>query len=119
VREQTVAELYRDCKVHCEGANRHLVSCVKYRQIVNCGFNLQFFKTKKSGKLKKHQWRRKRGGKKSNFIPIMKKKFKQKNRNDKPTLYDLHHVACFDLQAALRTATADILNFSYKSKHFT
>jgi hypothetical protein len=25
VREQTVAELYRDCKVHCEGANSYWV----------------------------------------------------------------------------------------------
>ena len=38
---------------------------------------------------------------------------------NKQTAYDLHHEACFRLQTALPTATADISNCSYKSKHFT
>ena len=43
----------------------------------------------------------------------------QAEKNKKQTVYDLHHEACFDLQTALLTATADISNCSYKSKHFT
>ena len=41
------------------------------------------------------------------------------SENDKQRVADLHHVVCFDLQTTLPTATGDISNSSYKSKHFT
>jgi hypothetical protein len=47
VREQTVTGLYRDCKVHCEGANRHFVRFSMYRRNLNYEFDLQFLKPKK------------------------------------------------------------------------
>jgi len=56
--------------------------------------------------------------KKSNFIPIMKKNFKQKKEDNKKVDVQ-HHMTCFVLQAVLHTATGDISNCSYKSKHFT
>jgi hypothetical protein len=49
VRKGTVTELCRECKANCGEAKRHLVSCVKYWQILNYEFNLQFFKPKKVG----------------------------------------------------------------------
>ena len=49
----------------------------------------------------------------------MKRKLSRKNENDKQTADDLHHVACFELQAVLPTPTADISHFCHKSKHFT
>jgi hypothetical protein len=45
---QIVTELYRECKVDCGEGNRHLVGCVKYREILYCEFNIQLFKQKKS-----------------------------------------------------------------------
>jgi hypothetical protein len=74
---QTVTELYRDCKAHCEGANRRFVSRVKCREIVNCGFNLEFLKLKEVG-ISNNFKGEGRKGKNSNFIPIVKKIFKQK-----------------------------------------
>ena len=41
-----------------------------------------------------------------NFIPTMKRKYKQKKENNKQTVDDLHHVTCFDLQTVSPTATA-------------
>jgi len=38
----------------------------------------------------------------------MKEKLKQKEQNNKQTVDVLQHVACFDLQDLLPTATADI-----------
>ena len=39
--------MYRDCKVHCEEANRHLVRFAMYRQMCNCEFNLNLSKLEK------------------------------------------------------------------------
>jgi len=39
--------LYKGYKTHCEEANRSLASFVKYRQILNYEFNLEFFKPEK------------------------------------------------------------------------
>jgi hypothetical protein len=80
VREQTVTELYRDCKVHCEGAKRRFVSCVKYREIVNYEFNLQFL-NQKDGNLTKPKLKKDKKVKKSNFIPIIKKNFSNKDQH--------------------------------------
>ena len=53
-------------------------------------------------------------------VPLRKKCISEKeNENDKQTVNDSHHVACFDLQTALPTVTGDISNCSYKSKHST
>ena len=57
--------------------------------------------------------------KKIEFHSLHEKNFKQKEENNKQTVDDLHHAACFDLQAVLPTATGDISNCCYKSKHFT
>jgi hypothetical protein len=96
VREQTVTELYRDCKVHCEGANstelyrdckvhcegakRCFVSCVKYRQIVNCEFNLQFFKPKEVRISQKNYSRKNKWERNRNSVPSARKKNKQEKR---------------------------------------
>ena len=75
---RTNIELYRDCKAHCEEAKGHLVRCVKCRQSLNCGINLQFVKPKKVGTSKISN--EKKWGKKSNFIPNMRRKCKQKRK---------------------------------------
>ena len=62
--------------LNCEGAKGSLVSCAKYRGILNCEFNYKFFKPKTLG-IKKIKGGGKRG-KKLNFIFILKRKFKQK-----------------------------------------
>jgi hypothetical protein len=49
---QTVSELCRESKADCVEGNRHLVSRVKCREIVNCELNLQFFKPKRVGNTK-------------------------------------------------------------------
>jgi len=46
-------QLYSDCKGNCEEANRHLVSCVKCRQILNYEFNIQLSKLQRNWNLKK------------------------------------------------------------------
>jgi hypothetical protein len=72
--------LYRDCKADCEEAKRRLVSCVKCRESLNYEFNVQFFKSKKVG-MSKSLKKKEKGGKLSNFFPIMKKRYKQKKEN--------------------------------------
>ena len=85
-----------------------------YRQIFNCEFNIQFFKTKKMGISQKLTEEGKRG-KKSKFSSISKKnKISREICSNKLTVDDLHQMACFDLQAALPTATGDISNCSLK-----
>ena len=54
---QTVTELYRECEVNCAGAKGSLVSCVKYRGVLNYEFNLQFLKPN-LWEYKKHDWKR-------------------------------------------------------------
>jgi hypothetical protein len=36
---QRIIQLYRDCKAHCEEANKPFVKIALYGQILNCEFN--------------------------------------------------------------------------------
>jgi hypothetical protein len=59
--EQTVTELYTDCKVHCEEGQIHFGSFGRYREILICEFILQFFELKKVGISKTLKEKEKRG----------------------------------------------------------
>jgi hypothetical protein len=91
-----------------------------YRKMFHYEINLEFFKQKKV-QCYIRECHKQRTGKKKEKIEFHfhqeQKWFSNKeNENDKQTVDDLHHVACFDLQAAFPTATGDISNCSYKAK---
>lgn len=58
--------------------------------------------------------------KKPNFSPSWRKYSRRNEKeNDKQEVDDWHHVACFDLQAALRTPKGDISSIHNKCKLLT
>ena len=92
----------------------------KYRQIFSYEFNPQFLKPKNCVS-DKNCTEEEKNGKQIQFNSYHEEKnvSKKRNANEKQTVVDLHHVACFVLQTTLPTATGDISNFCYKCKHFT